>query len=164
MKTPVSFEIAKLLKKKGFDIPCWSYYSSLNLYTFELTDWNNHTIGDTSMHKRNAGYYSAPTIVEVVMWLYEKHGIWIEITMGKDHTGVWFDWDIFSTITPRKDDELGEESVEYEDNPNEKWLNYKTTYNSMIEDERFAIINKESYSSPTEAYEAAIEYTLKNLL
>ena len=77
MNTPVSFEIAKLLKEKGFDIPCWSYYSSLNLYTFELGDWNNHTIGDTSMHKRNAGYYSAPTIAEVVMWLYEKHEIWI---------------------------------------------------------------------------------------
>ena len=155
MNTPVSFEIAKLLKEKEFNIPQLYFYIDGDI------SWK---VDNTRCRNQIEGEYAAPTIVEVVMWLYEKHGIWIEITMGKDHTGVWFDWDIFSTITPRKDDELGEESVEYEDNPNEKWLNYKTTYNSMIEDERFAIINKESYSSPTEAYEAAIEYTLKNLL
>ncbi len=122
MKTPVSFEIAKLLKEKGFDIPCWSYYSSLNLYTFELGDWNNHTIGDTSMHKRNAGYYSAPTIAEVVMWLFDKHGIWI-YTSKPDEQGWVIHWQGL------------------------------TDYPSL-----------QYYSSPTEAYEAAIEYTLKNLL
>lgn len=104
-----------------------------------------------------------PTISDVVMWLYKNRGIWIELTMGKDHTGIWFDWDIFSTILPRKDDELGEEGVEYEDDPNEKWLNYKTTYNSMI-NERFVLIEKENYQSPTESYEAAINYTLNNLI
>ena len=132
MNTPVSFEIAKLLKEKGFDIPCWSYYSSLNLYTFELGDWNNHTIGDTSMHKRNAGYYSAPTIVEVVMWLYEKHGIWISV--DTDITGK------FRQILRKH-------------NSNDRVWEVKNTFSIS-----------EYYNSPTEAYEAAIEYTLKNLL
>ena len=133
MNTPVSFEIAKLLKEKGFDIPCWSYYSSLNLYTFELGDWNNHTIGDTSMHKRNAGYYSAPTIVEVVMWLYEKHGIWINGGLYA-HLGNVSKFQF--TIESQKS---------------------KST-NSIVQ------LNINPFNSPAEAYEAAIEYTLKNLL
>lgn len=48
MNTPISFEIAKLLKEKGYKL----------LPEFES---------------------SYPTIAEVVMWLYEKHGIWIEV-------------------------------------------------------------------------------------
>jgi aromatic ring-cleaving dioxygenase len=32
------------------------------------------------MHQNSFGvYYSSPTIAQVVMWLYEKHGIWIQI-------------------------------------------------------------------------------------
>ena len=128
MKTPVSFEIAKLLKEKGFDIPCWSYYSSLNLYTFELGDWNNHTIGDTSMHKRNAGYYSAPTIAEVVMWLYEEHGIWTVVNVNI--MGSWY--------------------FEHFDLKEKRNAEFKPT--------------DTHYDSPTEAYEAAITYTLNNLI
>jgi len=180
MNTPVSFPIAKLLEEKGFDKSTeanwWilakdhseNYNKKLpvdeskiffaeNSYELELKTQIDEETEHNVYH-----VLGAPTIAEVVMWLYEKHGVWIELTMGKDHTGVWFDWDIFSTITPRKDDILGEEGVEYEDDPNEKWLNYDTTYSSMI-DERFATMDKESCSSPTEAYEAAIEYILKNL-
>lgn len=167
MNKPVSFELAKLLKEKGCDIPCRTTVSLqeegkvYNDHANEVIDWNNFI--PTTNPALEKCFISAPTIADVVMWLYEKHGIWIELTMGKDHTGVWFDWDIFSTITPRKDDLLGEEDVEYKDNPNEKWLNYDTTYSSMI-DERFTTMDKESCSSPTKAYEAAIEYTLKNLI
>jgi hypothetical protein len=97
------------------------------------------------------------------MWLYKKHNIWIEITMGKDHNKVWFDYDIFSTIKPRKDDLLGDDGVEYKEDPNEKWLNYKTTYESMI-DEKFEIFKKNSCSNINNAYQAAIKYTLENLV
>ncbi len=178
MNKEVSFPIAKLLKEKGFDMPCNDYYTSRGLLNSD--GWGDIIYEDGGFSsgepermikfdysdfskRQKEEYYLCPTIAEVVMWLYEKHGIWIEATMGKDHTGIWFDWDIFSTILPRKDDELGEEDVEYEDDPNEKWLNYDTTYSSMI-DERFATFDKKSHSSPTEAYEAAILYTLNNLI
>ena len=48
-------------------------------------DWNStkSPIGSTS-------YYSAPTIAEVVMWLYEKHGVWITVcVIGVDGFGYW---------------------------------------------------------------------------
>jgi hypothetical protein len=55
MNTPVSFEIAKLLKEKG--------------YPFEFI-----TVGELKEVPLNI-----PTIAEVVMWLYKKHGIWIGV-------------------------------------------------------------------------------------
>ena len=75
MNTPVSFEIAKLLKEKGFDLPCNNYtsqrdgdYFSNEKQTISYKNYNEIT-----------NIYSRPTIAEVVMWLYEKHGIWISV-------------------------------------------------------------------------------------
>jgi hypothetical protein len=98
MNTLISFEIAKLLKEKG--------------YPFEFI-----TVGELKEVPLNI-----PTITQVVMWLYEKHGVWIYTS---------------------KPDEQG-------------WVTHwqgLTDYPSL-----------QYYSSPTEAYKAAIEYTLKNLL
>lgn len=132
MNTHVKYEIAKLLKEKGFDEPCLRYYSNLNLFTDKYKDWNNHTIGNTSMHKRNANYYSAPTIAEVVMWLYEKHGIWI-------------------TVEPFLRREKNELVYFYKIFGSDGYLNTISRL-SM------------GHSSPTEAYEVAVEYVLKNLI
>ena len=70
----------------------------------------------------------SPTIAEVVMWLYEKHGIWVAVSYeinDLDQT-EWF----WSTV------KNGEEIAS-------QYLGFNT---------------------PTEAYEAAITYTLKNLI
>lgn len=78
MNTPVKFEIAKLLKEKGFD----RVYSNSNFYTEGYPDnyplnlfitKNDYTKEQYKMH------YVAPTIAEVVMWLYDKYGIWIGV-------------------------------------------------------------------------------------
>lgn len=68
MKTPVKFPIAKLLKEKGFDKETNDYFLEDGIeYSYpKKENWNLKT--DT---------ISQPTISEVVMWLYEKHGIWI---------------------------------------------------------------------------------------
>lgn len=81
MITPVSFELAKLLKEKGFDEPVRQrYFIAENIdsdrFPFlqeecALNNWNDYDDSSTI-------YYSTPTIAEIVMWLYEKHGIWIE--------------------------------------------------------------------------------------
>jgi hypothetical protein len=125
MNTPVNFEIAKLLKEKGFDLYCvWSYWNS------ELT---SHTPGyaleDGTTSQENYwdfDRYYAPTIAEVVMWLYEQHGIWI--------------------------------CVLYKLHSQEKLFAYDIRQANWIETCLW------EHSSPTEAYEAAIDYTLKNLI
>lgn len=74
----------------------------------------------------------APTIAEVVMWLYEKHGIWIRVTPipYSKHLTHWR-WEHMSTNYATR---------------NLRWKKEK------------------DYISPTEAYEAAILYTLNNLI
>ena len=76
MNTIVDFERAKLLKEKGFDKPCRFVHDNWN----NIIDWYDN---DEEYHRnseKNASvYYSAPTIAEVVCWLYEKHGIWISV-------------------------------------------------------------------------------------
>lgn len=115
MNTPVNFELAKLLKEKGFDEALTFYFDlqdSNKLKPIPMSDEINKFHSN-----RNSLMLSAPTIAEVVMWLYEKHGIWISLT----HQHNQFFWSFGS---------------------------YQT----------------QDFNSPTEAYEAAIEYTLNNLI
>lgn len=130
MNTLVKFELAKLLKEKGFDLYCvWSYWNG------ELT---SHTPGyaleDGTTSQENYwdfDRYYAPTIAEVVMLLYEKHRVWISVhkAMEVKWTNDYFNYEILS---PKG-----------------------TVYSD---------IGGTQPNTSTEAYEAAIEYTLKNLI
>ena len=68
------------------------------------------------------------TIADVVMWLYEKHGIWTVVNVNI--MGSWY--------------------FEHFDLKEKRNAQFKPT--------------DTHYDSPTEAYEAAIIYTLKNLI
>ena len=115
MNTPVSFELAKLLKEKGFDGNYFHYWNMVN----HSGKWKV----DTSIWEYTDDYIEAPTIAEVVMWLYEKHEIWISVEASDDFTMFCF--------------RVRKKEVS------------RLSFN---------------YNSPTEAYEAAIEYTLNKLL
>lgn len=127
MNTPVSFELAKLLKEKGFEERTKSYTEDGKLVTISLT------IRRFNLEKV---YYPSPTIAEVVMWLYEKHGIWIEVrhiktfNVNRFHVIIWDYKDTSDYMTIHCDNGVG----------------------------------YEVWDSLTEAYEAAIEYTLNKLI
>ena len=118
MHTPVSFEIAKLLKEKGFD----KRTSLVWLYSLGKTHLREVHL---SLELHNSEY-NAPTIAEVVMWLYEKYGVWISVTFKRHSENKHFAYNI-------------------------RQANGIETY--LWE-----------HTSPTEAYEASIEYTLNNLI
>ena len=99
----------KQLNKKGYK----HYYEG----TVEELD---------SMNKDNQHLYSE--IMQVIMWLYEKHGIWISVVQNEYLDKFQY------TLTQKK----------------------SNSWNIVDNDKLF--------NSPTEAYEAAIEYTLKNLI
>jgi hypothetical protein len=123
MNTPVSFPLAKLLKEKGFEGNYFHYWNRVN-YSGE---WEVDTrIWDTSVD-----YIEAPTIADVVMWLYEKNGIWISV-------------DVINNLFKYKILQI-EGTV-------------SKTFGNEIRCSSF------DYNSPKEAYEAAIEYTLNNLI
>jgi hypothetical protein len=154
-----SFEIAKLLKEKGFEAMTNSYYDK---YGIQYLNNNNYNWNIKYSYETNQ--YSNPTQNIAIEWIRTNFNIWIEIRFGKDHNQVWFDYDIYSLIKPRKDDLLSDdENEEYIDDPNEKFLDYNTTYNSLI-DEKFELMEKKNYDSPEKAKNAALLYTLKNLL
>lgn len=107
MNTLVTYPIAKLLKEKGFNLHVNHYFENngkrevqQNLYK---ADYNHSTsVGLT---------HSRPAISDVVVWLYEKHNIWI-----------WSER--FSTMFRPYAEELGNERFG-------KWEGHK--YNSPTE-------------------------------
>lgn len=69
-----SFKVAELLKEKGFDEPCRTYYQDEEFVDDVCTQyyqWNN---------KSPFGHISAPTLQMAMKWLREMHKILIEIT------------------------------------------------------------------------------------
>lgn len=151
MNTSVEFPIAKLLKEKGFSWECRHFYSK-SKYDKEfylktgteyesdrdcIWDWNLNG-GKSGMLSKiipypndsDAIYYSAPTIAEVVMWLYEKHGIWIDVSLNQFSKPKDLQW-MYSIVFTKE-----------------------CTYSH----------SSKSFNSPTEAFEAAIKYTLENLI
>ena len=71
----VSFETAKLLKEKGFNVSCYGRYS-VRSKEFHL---------DTTKPCNNGGIsqYSAPTQQMAIRWLREVHKIFIEVYAEK---------------------------------------------------------------------------------
>lgn len=120
MNTSINFEIAKLLKEKGFDEPTLNWYHK---------DTKKFNINDLmfSMNKITDNY-SAPTIADVIMWLYEKYGIWIVVNIAIDN--LWY-FELY---------------------------NLKDKRNAEIP------IQESFYTTPSEAYQEAINYTFKNLI
>lgn len=124
MNTFTNFEMSKLLKEKGYDAPCYGRYIKSKTKVHVSVYYMNHNIfSDTS----------APTIAEVVMWVYEKHGIWIS-------TQITIHLEFYYKCYNMKD---------------------KLNINNYPE-----VTSKPGnyFNSPTEAYLAAIEYTLTNLI
>lgn len=131
MNTPVSFDLAKLLKEKG-------YYKPLEDIFYSVYDIEDKTlmknVHQSTLIKGKGLFYHAPTITDVVMWLYEKHGIWIQ-TLPYD------------TITAAKEWTATILSLNWGE---DKEIHYEYKLGGL--------------NSPTYAYEAAIEYTLKFLI
>lgn len=108
----VDFDTAKLLEEKGFNVECNKFYDEHGHL--------NESVNDFFVPR-----FEAPTIAQVVMWLYNKHGIWISV----DKT---FSDEFFFAITTNNE------------------------HNSKE--------SKDFFNSPKEAYEAAIENVLKELI
>lgn len=132
MNTPISLQLAKLLKEKSIKIS-YNKKHYLNKDGEEVTDefiaqkYNNHIPASMDAAKSvwAVSHIPAPIISEVVMCLYEKHGIWI------------------SAIPNIK---------------NELWKPI------LLQNGKDDIYDEFAFNSPTAAYSAAIEYTLKNLI
>ena len=100
MNTPVSYKLAKLLKEKGFDKGCvanwWilakdhsdNYKNNQPLdeskifFAANREEYDNMVQIDNDTEHNAYHVLGCPTIAEVVMWLYEKRGIWVAVDAG----------------------------------------------------------------------------------
>ena len=119
MITPVKYPLAKLLNDKEFKLEPY----------LKIDDQNPKNLNSNYNPREYQPWYLDLSLAEVVMWLYEKHEIWIVVQL--DLVGRWY-YDIYTI----KDG-----------------LPNHNTYKKI-----------ERFNSPTEAYFAAIEYVLLNLI
>lgn len=132
----VSYEVAELLKEKGFDVPCFDFYVreyeqpiKKHSQRNKPIDWNNEEDEDC---------FSASTHQMALAWLREEKNISISILLMQD-------------IIP-------EQSLYY------SCTIHKITSNKTIEDAitwLHTITVKGTYE---EATEAALKYSLENLV
>ena len=81
-----SYEISKLLKKKGFDEYCMSFWEyELYEYSLYIVDY---PISNSELEKELVDGCSAPTHQMVCAWLREKHNILISIIPQEVKVGV----------------------------------------------------------------------------
>ena len=79
-----SFEVAKLLKEKGFDEKTLSYYEDNVLCHGDWNEWNRSPLG----------HIAAPTHQMAMKWLREVHGIFIAI----NNDDLDFNWQCYDLI------------------------------------------------------------------
>lgn len=135
----VSYEVAKLLKEKGFYGGCFSMYVTPNPHH----GMGNPNEPKIAPHGRDSHYYEgylyqceAPTHQMACKWLREVHNIMIEIYLPHEYKN--------------EDEELWNGTYCYE-------LYSLKTGHSMYWDEK-------EFNSYESACEAALKYTLENLI
>ena len=78
-----SYEVAKLLKEKGFDEKTLSYYEDNVLCHGDWFEWNRSPLG----------HIAAPTHQVAMKWLREVHHYYIQIMLDSwalgDHSGYY---------------------------------------------------------------------------
>lgn len=83
----VSLEVAKMLRKKGFEEICHAYWWQYKEETrLEIEDYRFSKI---YLEARNSGYddvWLAPTLYEAQKWLRNKHQLHIDVGMCGDYS------------------------------------------------------------------------------
>lgn len=137
MKNSVSFPISKLLKEHEFSEMPPNINSETDYvvgYEFDEDFSEPKEIEFQFEDHKRYNYYLAPTIFEVIEWLYKTHKIWI------------FCWKIGCS-----------EDFVYTVQKRQK----ENRHLPCIENIKESLCEDEFFNSFQEAYEAAIEYTLK---
>lgn len=130
----VSFKIAKLLKRKGFDWTCSVVYDLERPKSCEINKYYTN-FGDSN-HNKWSDLVSAPTIQRAMKWLREIHHIHTDIIIEGNSSCIKY----YSNIRPFR-------------------IMYPTRFGDSID-----TIKIGTYNTYEEACESAIKYCLTNLI
>ena len=118
----VSFETAKLLKEKGFNVYVRSYYEKDVYRTKEEFSTNNALWNWNISNFR----YSAPTLQMAMKWLREVHNVFIDISSRFSKNA---DSDVCFSYSCKKLIDTYKSSYEIGDG---EWLNYEEACEAAI--------------------------------
>lgn len=153
----VSFEIAKLLKSCGF-------FEGIEMFYDEDGDFLSNRKCSVIDGKRccslniDGSGYLAPTLQMAMDWLRTKKNIDIDIHTDCGMLGIKRYTPCIQTYKPKPKPEL----LSDEDEWNDRWVQ-KTIY-LRYENDKCLIPACKDFSSHEEAVEAALKYTLENLI
>lgn len=133
MNKEVNFEIAKLLKDKGFDNESSHYYNEEGELLFDM---HFPALQPTKPEI----YFDAPTIAEVIYWIYSQCDVWISLI---------------------PDSSSGHKLLDRKFSVSRFRFNINLNVQAEILREGKTILY---FNSPENAFEYAIKYVLKNLL
>lgn len=97
----ISFELAKLLKEKGFN----KYGYLQDVWLGNKYEWKGKGKNKKCIEVPILGLGSSsvlPSIADVIDWLYEKHGIWIWVEKNTDNFTGWIKTEIPYTVSDTK--------------------------------------------------------------
>lgn len=92
----VSFEVAKLLKEKGFEVECDYLYVDGKLVRAQgcACNWND---GET-LFTDYKNECSAPTLQMAMKWLREVHSLYIDIVTSFSQDGICYTFSCSNTM------------------------------------------------------------------
>ncbi len=147
--TYVTFEQAKWLKEKGFDIQCLRFYTKPNSKMFGIDEhYRNYPIKNISKKLYTIGEHAVLNI-ENVFFAPEQHVVveWLRVNYGINVLPI--------------------ESYTYPDEIKNRWkyqIINKQEKDRDIFNKKFFIESDYEFQLPQEAYSAAFDYILNNLI
>lgn len=150
----VSFQVAKLLKEKGFSAYCTSLYTEEG----KQNDVGNYNGTDDDKYIS----YSRPTHALAIKWIRENFGI--HITSQQ----IWYSKNTkiayFYLIYKNPEEDLGNHEDRFAEILEGSYQEVKGNYVNDEKYDKLLFDTKFAFNSPEQAVEAALLYTLKNLI
>ena len=142
----VDFEIAKLLKDKGFDGKCSRFYMPNGNNRWKYGHYHNFDIS-----KR----IDCPTLQMAMKWLRKIHNILLIVDYEYECDTTPYFFKIYRLGENSKPESIAVKSISYDkdNNPIEHIIGYRDWEKS-----------EGDYSTPEEAYNIGIKYCLENLI
>jgi len=130
----VNFEVATLLRNKGFNESCRGVYEEKVLRINTLCDWLNSDFSE---------YVAAPTQAMACDWVEEQYGIFIQINRYNQY------YEGYEVIATTKED---------------KERGHMTMYYARIFDKHSVSNTTEHYDTIERVYDEALKHVLTNLM
>lgn len=99
----VSFEVAKLLKEKGFNEPTFTYYNNDGDLMNSCNFCGSYTLGCFNNVKDKKVNCAAPTYQMALKWLREKRGIAVTPFISSILDNEKFLWNVEITVAKTND-------------------------------------------------------------